>query len=78
MRLAAEYEAAEGRDLRGFLDFLAARAAADVDAAAATAIEGHDGVRIMTDPQRQGARVRRRRDPPARAAAAPQLAALRS
>ncbi len=48
MRLAAEYEAAEGRDLRGFLDFLAARAAADVDAAAATAIEGHDGVRIMT------------------------------
>ena len=48
MRLAAEYEAVEGRDLRGFLDFLAARAAADVDAAAATAIEGHDGVRIMT------------------------------
>jgi ATP-dependent exoDNAse (exonuclease V) beta subunit len=48
MRLAAEYEAAEGRDLRGFLDFLAARAEADVDAAAATAIEGHDGVRIMT------------------------------
>jgi ATP-dependent helicase/nuclease subunit A len=48
MRLAAEFEAAEGRDLRGLLDFLAARAAADADAAAATAIEGHDGVRIMT------------------------------
>jgi ATP-dependent helicase/nuclease subunit A len=48
MRLAAEFEAAEGRDLRGLLDFLAARADADVDAQAATAIEGHDGVRIMT------------------------------
>ncbi|HEY1355444.1 MAG TPA: UvrD-helicase domain-containing protein [Solirubrobacterales bacterium] len=48
MRLAAEFEAAEGRDLRGLLDFLAARAVADADAAAATAIEGHDGVRIMT------------------------------
>ncbi len=48
MRLAAEFEAAEGRDLRGLLEFLAARAAADADAAAATAIEGHDGVRIMT------------------------------
>jgi ATP-dependent helicase/nuclease subunit A len=48
MRLAAEYEAGEGRDLRGLLDFLAARAEADDDAQAATAIEGHDGVRIMT------------------------------
>jgi ATP-dependent exoDNAse (exonuclease V) beta subunit len=48
MRLAAEYEAAEGRDLRGLLDFLAARAGADADAQAATAVEGHDGVRIMT------------------------------
>jgi ATP-dependent helicase/nuclease subunit A len=48
MRLAAEYEAAEGRDLRGLLDFLAARADADADAQAATALEGHDGVRIMT------------------------------
>ncbi|HET8863280.1 MAG TPA: 3'-5' exonuclease, partial [Solirubrobacterales bacterium] len=48
MRLAAEYEAGEGRDLRGLLDFLAARAEADGDAQAATAIEGHDGVRIMT------------------------------
>jgi ATP-dependent helicase/nuclease subunit A len=48
MRLAAEYEAGEGRDLRGLLDFLAARADADVDAQAATALEGHDGVRIMT------------------------------
>jgi ATP-dependent exoDNAse (exonuclease V) beta subunit len=47
-RLAAEYEAAEGRDLRGLLDFLAARADADADAQAATALEGHDGVRIMT------------------------------
>jgi DNA helicase-2/ATP-dependent DNA helicase PcrA len=30
------------------LDFLAARADADADAQAATAVEGHDGVRIMT------------------------------
>ncbi len=48
MRLAAEFENAEGRDLRGLLDFLAARADADADAQAATAVEGHDGVRIMT------------------------------
>lgn len=48
MRLAGEYEAVEGRDLRGLLDFLAARADADADAQAATAVEGHDGVRIMT------------------------------
>jgi ATP-dependent exoDNAse (exonuclease V) beta subunit len=48
MRLAADFESAEGRDLRGLLDFLAARADADVDAQAATAVEGHDGVRIMT------------------------------
>jgi ATP-dependent helicase/nuclease subunit A len=48
MRLAAEYESGEGRDLRGLLDFLAARADADVDAQAATAVEGHNGVRIMT------------------------------
>jgi ATP-dependent helicase/nuclease subunit A len=48
MRLAGEFEAREGRDLRGLLDFLAARADADSDAEAASAIEGHDGVRIMT------------------------------
>ena len=48
IRLAADFEAAEGRDLRGLLDFLAARADADADAQAATAVEGHDGVRIMT------------------------------
>ncbi|HET7454308.1 MAG TPA: UvrD-helicase domain-containing protein [Solirubrobacterales bacterium] len=47
-RLAAEFEQREGRDLRGFLDFLAARAESDVEAQAATAAEGHDGVRIMT------------------------------
>jgi len=47
-RLASEYEAREGRDLRGFLDFLAARAESDAEAQAATAAEGHDGVRIMT------------------------------
>ncbi|HTT93703.1 MAG TPA: UvrD-helicase domain-containing protein [Solirubrobacterales bacterium] len=47
-RLAAAYEAREGRDLRGLLDFLAARAEADTEAQAATAAEGHDGVRIMT------------------------------
>ncbi len=48
MRLAEEFEAREGRDLRGLLDFLAARAEADAEAEAASAIEGHDGVRIMT------------------------------
>jgi len=47
-RLAAAYEAREGRDLRGMLDFLAARAEIDTEAQAATAAEGHDGVRIMT------------------------------
>jgi ATP-dependent helicase/nuclease subunit A len=48
MRLADEFESREGRDLRGLLDFLAARAEADAEAQAATAAEGHDGVRIMT------------------------------
>jgi ATP-dependent exoDNAse (exonuclease V) beta subunit len=48
MRLAAEFEAREGRDLRGLLDFLAARSESDAEAQAATAAEGHDGVRIMT------------------------------
>ncbi|MBS1893542.1 MAG: UvrD-helicase domain-containing protein, partial [Actinobacteria bacterium] len=47
-RLAAAYEEREGRDLRGLLDFLAARAEVDTEAQAATAAEGHDGVRIMT------------------------------
>jgi ATP-dependent exoDNAse (exonuclease V) beta subunit len=48
MRLAEEFESREGRDLRGFLDFLATRAETDSEAQAATAAEGHDGVRIMT------------------------------
>jgi ATP-dependent helicase/nuclease subunit A len=48
MRLAAEFESREGRDLRGLLDFLDARAESDAEAQAATAAEGHDGVRIMT------------------------------
>jgi len=48
MRVAAEFESREGRDLRGLLDFLAARAEAGAEAQAATAVEGHDGVRIMT------------------------------
>ena len=48
MRLAGEFEAREGRDLRGLLDFLFSRAEADADAEAASAVEGHDGVRIMT------------------------------
>jgi ATP-dependent helicase/nuclease subunit A len=47
MRLAAEFELREGRDLRGLLDFLATRAS-DGEAPAATAAEDHDGVRIMT------------------------------
>ena len=48
MRLAREYEAAEGRDLRGFLDFLAERAGRDREGEAATEAEDHDGVRVMT------------------------------
>jgi ATP-dependent exoDNAse (exonuclease V) beta subunit len=48
MRLAAEFESREGRDLRGLLDFLAARAESDTEGQAATAAEAHDGVRIMT------------------------------
>ena len=48
VRLATEFEAREGRDLRGFLDFLAARAESGAEAQAATAAEGHEGVRIMT------------------------------
>ncbi|MEX2105655.1 MAG: UvrD-helicase domain-containing protein [Solirubrobacterales bacterium] len=47
-RLAAEFESREGRDLRGLLDFLAARAESGAEAQAATGAEGHDGVRIMT------------------------------
>ncbi|HEX5760012.1 MAG TPA: UvrD-helicase domain-containing protein [Thermoanaerobaculia bacterium] len=48
MQLAAEFEAGEGRDLRGLLDFLAFREQAADEAAAATAAEDHDGVRIMS------------------------------
>jgi ATP-dependent exoDNAse (exonuclease V) beta subunit len=48
LRLAEEFEAREGRDLRGLLDFLASRAETDTEAQAATEVEGHDGVRIMT------------------------------
>jgi ATP-dependent helicase/nuclease subunit A len=48
MQIAADYEAREGRDLRGLLDFLAFREAAADEAAAATAAEDHDGVRIMS------------------------------
>ncbi len=48
MRLAEEFESREGRDLRGLLDFLAVRAESEAEAQAATAGEGHDGVRIMT------------------------------
>ncbi len=48
MQLAAEFEAREGRDLRGLLDFLALRETAADEAAAATAAEDHDGVRIMS------------------------------
>jgi len=48
MRLAEGFELREGRDLRGLLDFLASRAEIDSESQAATAVEGHDGVRIMT------------------------------
>ena len=48
MRIAEEYEAREGRDLRGLLDYLAFREEAADEASAATAAEDHDGVRIMS------------------------------
>jgi ATP-dependent helicase/nuclease subunit A len=48
MRLAREFEAREGRDLRGFLDYLDFRSGADDEASAATEAEDHDGVRVMT------------------------------
>ena len=38
----------EGRDLRGFLDFLTDRAGRDREGEAATEAEDHDGVRLMT------------------------------
>jgi len=49
IRLAGEYEAHEGRDLRGFLSHVAERAAlSDREAEATVAAEGHDGVTVMT------------------------------
>ncbi len=49
VRIATEYEAHDGRDLRGFLDHAAARAAhSDRENEAATAAEQHAGVRVMT------------------------------
>ncbi len=48
MRMAREYESAEGRDLRGFLEFAEFRAGRDDEAVAATEAEDHDGVRVMT------------------------------
>jgi ATP-dependent helicase/nuclease subunit A len=49
MRLAAEYEEHDGRDLRGFLDFAEERTGRDErEGQAAVQVEGHDGVRVMT------------------------------
>jgi ATP-dependent helicase/nuclease subunit A len=49
MRLAREFEAREGPDLEGFLDYLDNRAASrDREAEAASRAEGHAGVRVMT------------------------------
>jgi ATP-dependent helicase/nuclease subunit A len=49
MRLAAEYEEHEGRDLRGFLEFADERTRRDErEGMAAVQVEGHDGVRVMT------------------------------
>jgi ATP-dependent exoDNAse (exonuclease V) beta subunit len=48
MRLARSFEAAEGRDLRGFLEFVAQSAGVDREGEAATEAEEHDGVRVMT------------------------------
>ncbi|MEX2196024.1 MAG: UvrD-helicase domain-containing protein [Thermoleophilaceae bacterium] len=49
MRLARDYEAAEGPDLRGFLDFVdSEREIRAREGEAALQAEDHDGVRIMT------------------------------
>ena len=49
MRLARQFEAAEGRDLGAFLRFASERTArGQREALAATEAEDHDGVRIMT------------------------------
>ena len=48
MRLAREFERREGRDLRGFLDYLEFRSGSEDEATAATETEDHDGVRVMT------------------------------
>jgi ATP-dependent helicase/nuclease subunit A len=48
MRMAREFEANEGRNLRAFLDFVSFRTAEDDEAVAATEAEDHDGVRVMT------------------------------
>jgi ATP-dependent helicase/nuclease subunit A len=48
MRMARQFETAEGRDLRGFLDHLEERATRDREGEAATEAEDHDGVRVMT------------------------------
>src|SRR6185437_325082 len=48
MRLAAEYEEHDGRDLRGFIDFAQERTRRDErEGMAAVQVEGHDGVRVM-------------------------------
>ena len=49
VRIATEYEAHDGRDLRGFLDHAATRAAfSDREGEAAATAEAHAGVRLMT------------------------------
>ncbi len=49
VRIATEYEAHDGRNLRGFLDHAASRAAfSDREAEAAAGAEAHAGVRVMT------------------------------
>jgi ATP-dependent exoDNAse (exonuclease V) beta subunit len=49
VRLAAEFESHDGRDLRAFLDQAADRAAlSDREAEAAVAAEDHSGIRVMT------------------------------
>jgi ATP-dependent helicase/nuclease subunit A len=48
MRMAREFESAEGRNLRSFLEFAEFRAGLDDEPVAATETEDHDGVRVMT------------------------------
>ena len=77
MRMARDYESAEGRDLRGFLEFAEFRAGLDDEPVAADRGRGPRRGAGDDDPQRQGPRVRGRRGPLARPPPARRLPARR-